>query len=139
MAAPRVLASLGPGGRSLWRGLAYDGMSEREVALMTEACRTRDRLDKLDRYLTGEDEWLRLVENVPGVHQVVVDNALARANSAAATLRGLLDALPESAVKPAVKSSPARKDTPLDELAAKRRTGGARQAAARPTRPSSRP
>lgn len=133
MAAQKVPTSLESGGRALWESLAYDGMPEYQVALLIEACRTRDRLDKLDRYLTGQDEWLRLVETIPTSHCVVVDNALSRANAAAATLRSLLAELPAPAVevpKPATQRQ--AKGTPLDELRAKREAGP-RAGASRPS------
>lgn len=51
----RAPSGLGPGGRSLWKGIADDHeLDPVQVAQLTEACRMKDRLDKLDALLRGD-------------------------------------------------------------------------------------
>lgn len=109
-------AAFGEGGKALWEESFGEELTQRQVAILTEACRARDRLDKLDRLLSGEvDVWARLVHSVRTEdYELHIDDALQKANTTATTLRLLLAELP--AVKPKSKGSA------LDELA-KRRAG----------------
>ena len=93
---PKVPSGLGPGGRRLWRAITddYDLLAEQLVQL-EEACRAKDRLDKLDRVLTGDvDTWTTLVDrDGMGMPEVKVDAALAQANATANLMKQLLAAL----------------------------------------------
>lgn len=97
-AAPRTPPGLGPGGRSLWKAVVdlHDLDPMQQVQLL-EACRSKDRLDKLDGLLTGDvDTWARLtvdVESDDRVFEVRVTQALAQANATANLLKQLLAAL----------------------------------------------
>ncbi len=62
---------------------------------LEEACRAKDRLDKLDRILTGEVEtWAALVHDVRTEdYELKIDAALSQANSTANLMKQLLAAL----------------------------------------------
>ncbi|WP_369069267.1 hypothetical protein [Kineococcus terrestris] len=97
--ANRSPVGLGSGGRALWKSVteAHELDSTQEVQLV-EACRAKDRLDKLDDLLRGETEtWVKLVvESEPGEAvevSVQVNGALSAANSTATILKQLLAAL----------------------------------------------
>lgn len=121
MVAPSPPDSLAAGGVALWTALATDAMPEHLVALLTEACRARDRLDKLDRILAGDvGTWLELRADFDGDSTYVhVDGALLKANTTAGVLKNLLDKIPAPAAKPAAKTG---EGTALDQLAARRQT-----------------
>ncbi len=106
-AAPRTsrtleLAPLPPGpafgarGHRLWS--AYHDQVEGQcgLVLLEEACRTADRLDKLDALLRGDaDVWCRLVHNIRNQdYELRIDSALTEARQQANTLRQLVASLP---------------------------------------------
>jgi hypothetical protein len=105
-------AGLGLGGTALWHAIseAHDLDVAQEVQLL-EACRAKDRLDKLDLILRAEAEtWTRLVDRTQRQHfELVVDDALAKANVTANLLKQLLAALrlPDEATgkRPQVRSA----------------------------------
>lgn len=77
-------------GDRLRESLARDGDPYELTVLITEACRIANRLDQLDRLLSGDAElWLHLVESRGDV-EVRVDNALPEARQQANVLRQLL-------------------------------------------------
>ena len=81
------------GGRALWVGIAgsFDLMPEQLVQL-EEACRAKDRLDKLDALLSGDvDTWAYI--DTDGVPSLRIDAALAQANTTANLMKQLLAAL----------------------------------------------
>ena len=81
------------GGRALWVGIAgsFDLMTEQLVQL-EEACRAKDRLDKLDALLSGDvDTWAYI--DTEGVPSLRIDAALAQANTTANLMKQLLAAL----------------------------------------------
>ena len=87
---------LGPGGSSLWLRVTDEhDLSATQEAQLLEACRAKDRLDKLDALLRGETEtWVRLVHDVRTEdYQIQVDDALKQANATANLLRQLIAAL----------------------------------------------
>lgn len=90
-----MASTLGPRGMSLWNAYV-ELVDSRGRVLLEEACRTADRLDRLDALLTGRsEEWFRLVElrGQDDVLEVQVDNALAEARQQALALRQLLSSL----------------------------------------------
>lgn len=91
--APTGLASAG---RALWRAVskAHDLDATQEVQLH-EACRAKDRLDRLDMILRGEVEtWATLVHDARTEdYEVRIDAALSQANATANLLKQLLAAL----------------------------------------------
>lgn len=89
-------ASLEAGGQALWHGIAdsFVLMPEQLVQL-EEACRAKDRLDRLNLILSGEVEtWARLTHRTrTDDYEIVIDDALAKANATANLLKQLLAAL----------------------------------------------
>jgi len=89
---------LGPGGRALWRAIAsehdLDGMQRVQL---TEACRMKDRCDKLDAALRGDGHtWMQLVVDVQSdgtIYELRITNALSKANETANSMKQLLAAL----------------------------------------------
>lgn len=93
----RAPAHLGPGGRALWRTIAeshdLDGVQQVQL---TEACRQKDRLDKLDTVLRGDvAAWMTLVPtDLEGTEfRLQVAGALSKANETANTMKQLIAAL----------------------------------------------
>jgi len=80
----------------LWKSVtdAHELDAVQEVTLL-EACRSKDRLDKLDDVLRGDEEtWMRLVKDDRSeYHELKIDSALASANTTANLLKQLLAAL----------------------------------------------
>lgn len=88
-------SSLGPRGTRLWLSLCDQVDGERGMALLEEACRTADRLDRLDGLLSGDLElWSLIDRHDKGEFEVVIDNALAEARQQGAALLRLLTSLP---------------------------------------------
>lgn len=96
MTTSRTPAGLSVGGRNLWKSVteAHDLDAIQEVTLL-EACRSKDRLDKLDDLLRGDVEvWARVVtDDRSDGSELKIDAALAQANSTANLLKQLLAAL----------------------------------------------
>jgi hypothetical protein len=87
---------LGTGGRALWKKITSDHELDaaQEVQLL-EACRAKDRLDKLDGLLRGEvDVWAKLTHNLQTEdYELRIDSALTAANTTANLMKQLLAAL----------------------------------------------
>lgn len=103
---------LAAGGRALWDDVteAHPTLDATQLVQLLEACRAKDRLDKLDAVLRGDGPtWIELAEDVRGNVEVVVDKALAQANTTANMLKQLLAAmrLPDAVTgkKPQVRSA----------------------------------
>ena len=95
--ATRAPSGLAAGGRALWKGItdAHPDLDPTQLVQLTEACRAKDRLDKLDEVLRGAvATWVTLSDpNEEGERYVVVDKALDKANTTANLLKQLLAAL----------------------------------------------
>ncbi|WP_306357444.1 MULTISPECIES: hypothetical protein [unclassified Nocardia] len=82
------------GGALLAESLGTEGDSAELSALIVEAARIKDRLDRLDRLISGEDElWARLVTARGGddtVLEVRIDSALTEARQLATVFRQML-------------------------------------------------
>lgn len=80
----------------MWRSVTgvYD-LDATQVVQLEEACRAKDRLDKLDRILRADvDTWATLAPDVTGqVVEVRVTQALVQANATANLMKQLLAAL----------------------------------------------
>lgn len=96
MPAMRYPVGLGLGGRSLWKAImdAHD-LDAPQLVQLEEACRAKDRLDKLDQVLRCDtDVWARLVHNTRTEdYELKIDAALSAANTTANLLKQLLAAL----------------------------------------------
>lgn len=107
-----VPPGLGVGGRVLWKAIDADhDLDQMQLVQLHEACRAKDRLDKLDEVLRGDaDVWLRLVHNLQTEdYELKIDAALSQANATANLMKQLLAALrladPVSGKRPQVRSA----------------------------------
>lgn len=87
------------GGRALWKSITdVHELDASQLVQLTEACRAKDRLDKLDDLLRGDhDTWMTLrldPQSVDGtIYELRVTNALVQANATANLMKQLLAAL----------------------------------------------
>lgn len=82
----------GPGGRELWASLASPHGDDDAAlrALIVEACRAKDRLDRLSRITNGdEDAWCR-VFTAEGEVVLKLDTAVSEQRQLATVFRQLL-------------------------------------------------
>ena len=92
-------AGLATGGSGLWSAIteAHPDLDAVQLVQLEEACRAKDRLDKLDSLLRADvDTWAKLVVDVNSDGQIFelrVTQALAQANSTANLMKQLLAAL----------------------------------------------
>src|SRR4051812_27470054 len=112
MAIPGQPKGFRAGGKALWKGLATDGMPENLVALLTEACRVRDRLDQLDEIIAGKGvlQLMHFRSMVDEFHDddprhivLTVDAVMQHGATQAGVLKNLLEKIPA----PAAKAAPA--------------------------------
>ena len=97
------MTEFGPGGQRLWDAITeqHELDAQQEVQL-TEACRMKDRLDKLDELLRGDVGAWATIEDYDGKPSVlVISSALDKANTTANVMKQLLAAmrLPDSTGK----------------------------------------
>lgn len=104
MTAP---ASLRSGGRALWDAIAdAHDLDATQLVQLEEACRAKDRLDKLDEILRGDvDTWATVMHNTRTEdYEIKIDAALTQANATANLMKQLLAALrlpdPQTGKKP---------------------------------------
>lgn len=105
MASLTTPAGLSTGGRALWKAITgeHPDLDASQLVQLTEACRAKDRLDKLDATLRGEpDVWVKLYPDLNSdglVYELRVTNALVNANATANLMKQLLAAmrLPDAA------------------------------------------
>ena len=98
MPAARSPVGLGRGGRALWRGItASHDLDPLQHVLLEEACRAKDRLDKLDAVLSGDPVvWAALaaeLDEFDGPRQVRIGPVLAEVNATSRGMSQLLAAL----------------------------------------------
>lgn len=127
---------LSSGGRRLWRGITrqHEDLDVTQLVQLEEACRAKDRLDRLDEVLRGDGEtWMRLAHNARTEdYELKIDAALSQANATANLMKQLLAALrlpdeatgkkpqyrgPRGAVKP---QQPGGKVSSLDRARARK-------------------
>jgi hypothetical protein len=87
---------LGVGGSTLWHSVvSQHTLDALQQVTLTEACRAKDRLDKLDLLLRADVEtWATLTHNLRTEdYELKIDAALSAANSTANLLKQLLAAL----------------------------------------------
>lgn len=95
---PAAPKGLGPGGRALWRAIVTDhDLDGMQRVHLTEACRMKDRCDKLDEVLRGEaSTWMSLTVDIQSdgqVYELRITNALSKANETANSMKQLLAAM----------------------------------------------
>lgn len=97
MATVPTPTGLAAGGRALWREVCKDhpDLDITQKVQLTEACRAKDRLDKLDDLLRGDvDVWTRLTHGTQtDDYELKIDAALTQANATANLMKQLLAAL----------------------------------------------
>ncbi len=89
-------AGLGTGGRKLWTSVTSEHTLDiTQQVTLTEACRAKDRLDKLDQLLRGEvDTWAKLTHNTRTEdYELRIDQALSAANATANLMKQLIASL----------------------------------------------
>lgn len=87
---------LAQGGSELWDSITTDhDLDSMQLVQLTEACRAKDRLDKLDLLLQGDvDTWAYLIHKTRTEdYELKIDAALSQANATANLLKQLLAAL----------------------------------------------
>lgn len=82
----------GPGGRAIFDSLARDNDPAEITALIVEAARMKDRLDKFDMLLSGDvDAWCRLIPSDDGpVYELRVSGAMTQSRQTATVFRQTL-------------------------------------------------
>lgn len=114
---------LGARGRRVWREVTQgsEAFSPGAALLLEEACRTADRLDRLDGILRGEEQEFARVKlprdweiGDDGELVLVVNGALAEARQQANVLRQMLATL--EIVKAQAGGQPAEAKDPLEAL-----------------------
>ena len=98
------MTEFGPGGQRLWDAItaAHEELDAQQEVQLTEACRMKDRLDKLDELLRGDAGAWATIEDFDGRPSVlVISSALDKANATANVMKQLLAAmrLPDSTGK----------------------------------------
>lgn len=101
-------ADLGKGGKALWSAIVedHDDLDATQLVQLEEACRAKDRCDRLDKILTGDvDTWATVMHNARTEdYEIKIDSALTQANATANLMKQLLAALrlpdPQSGKKP---------------------------------------
>ena len=89
-------AGLGSGGSALWRDItAAHDLDAAQIVQLTEACRAKDRLDKLDEVLRGDaNVWCEILSDFDGnAVSLRIDAALDKANATANMMKQLLAAM----------------------------------------------
>ena len=88
-------SGLGAGGRSLWKSIDSDhDLNAVQLVQLEEACRAKDRLDRLDGILRGDvDSWAYISTPDGGDAELKIDSALTQANTTANLMKQLLAAL----------------------------------------------
>jgi hypothetical protein len=80
----------------LWRSIVdVHELDAAQLVQLEEACRAKDRLDRLDRLLRGDiDTWVRLTHRTnTDDYELKIDAALTQANATANLMKQLLAAL----------------------------------------------
>lgn len=116
-------------GARLWREMTAErsDLSPVERVLLEETCRTADRLDRLDAFLSGrEDSWLRFWRNDDGTTvKVVVDRALTEVRQQQDTFRGMVaDLVKKQAAKAPEQPEASQSDELANRREAARRAAG---------------
>ena len=96
LAAVPVTGELGPRGRQLWADMSSLQLGPAHRVLLHEACRTADRLDRLDLMLANRGDWIEATVLDLGNSQhirVTVDGMLSEARQQALALRSIVGEL----------------------------------------------
>lgn len=94
--ADRTPTGLGAGGKALWREITSEHtLDVTQRVQLEEACRAKDRLDKLDELLRGDvDTWASLTHRTRTEdYELKIDDALGKANTTANLMKQLIASL----------------------------------------------
>lgn len=120
--------TFGSRGTRLWRDTTAErsDLSPAERVLLEETCRTADRLDRLDAFLSGrEDSWMKFWRNDDGTTvKVVIDRALTEVRQQQDTFRGMVADL----VKKQAAKAPEQPEASASDELGKRRAEARRAA-----------
>lgn len=87
----------GSGGQRLWDAITgdHDDLTASQLVQLEEACRAKDRLDRLDLILSGDSEtWMTVMHNTRTEdYELKIDAALTQANATANLMKQLIAAL----------------------------------------------
>ena len=89
-----LLDGFGVGGQALYDSLVEDGDAVSLIALITEVSRIKDRLDRLNDLMAGDDNvWMHLVPSRGDseVLEIRMDSAASEARQLATVFRQLLN------------------------------------------------
>lgn len=79
------------GGRALYSDLHRDSDDVATTDLIVEACRSKDRLDRLHKVVSGDvDSWTRIFNEDGGEYVLKLDTAVSEVRQLATTFRHLL-------------------------------------------------
>lgn len=88
---------LGSGGQRLWDAITSEhaDLAAPQLVQLEEACRAKDRLDRLDLLLSGDtDTWVTVMHNARTEdYELKIDAALSQANATANLMKQLIAAL----------------------------------------------
>lgn len=95
---PKAPGGLREGGRRLWDAVVTEhDLEVPQLVQLEEACRAKDRADKLDEVLRGDaDTWMELVTTAAlgeSVYELRITNALGKATEQATLMKQMLAAL----------------------------------------------
>lgn len=93
---PSPPSGMSRGGAALWRAIVKDhDLDAAQLVQLEEACRAKDRLDKLDALLRGEvSEWVEVLSDEDHLTcRLNVAPALSKANDTANLMKQLIAAL----------------------------------------------
>ena len=94
--AQKAPTGLAAGGRSLWKAITDDhDLDAPQLVQLEEACRAKDRLDRLDKVLRGDvDTWAEILGDEDHLTcRLQIAPALGKANETANLMKQLLAAL----------------------------------------------
>ena len=94
--ATKIPTGLGSGGRSLWKAITDDhDLDAAQLVQLEEACRAKDRADKLDLIIRGDvSTWSEIVTDYEGMPiSLRIDSALSKATEQATLMKQMIAAL----------------------------------------------
>ncbi|WP_231295141.1 hypothetical protein [Corynebacterium efficiens] len=81
-------------GRAVYEALVQPGMDLADIALCEEAGRQRDRLDQLQKIISGDEAtWATIVESSGGTLTLRIDSAVAEARQSLTVFRQLIGSI----------------------------------------------
>lgn len=114
-------------GRAMWTSFGGPGLPPGKAALLLEACRMADGLDKLDAILGGRKrEWVKILPDDMGEVTLIVDGLLTERRQQQVAFAQLVDKMRAAGLE---ETAVTKKDEPVDELTRLRQEKAKREAA----------